>query len=292
MVEAELARMGPLAVAVAERATAPRRASRRRHDWKSGIAADVRHAHPRAPAQSRLLRDRHPDARDRHRRLHRGVQHRQRAAAADRCPIPNPEQLVDGVGDRRATTATARSSSREPVYEDWKRETRSFQSIGIWEYRTYNVASAQEPEQVQGIRATSSLFTVLGVAPALGRVFTAEEETPGHQRRRDQRRRVAQRILAAQPSAIGATMRLNGEPFEVIGVMPKGFEFPHGGNGVWVPFAMDGSGRAARLAFVLGGGAHAAGGDVRTGARRRRAGRPRAAAALRGEQRRRRDASR
>ncbi len=47
--------------------------------------------------------------------------------------------------------------------------------MGIWEYRTYNVASAQEPEQVQGIRATSSLFTVLGVSPALGRVFTKKK---------------------------------------------------------------------------------------------------------------------
>jgi hypothetical protein len=45
--------------------------------------------------------------------------------------------------------------------------------------------------------------------------------------------------LSASPSAIGQTLRLNGEPFEVIGVMPKGFEFPYRGNGVWLPFAKE-----------------------------------------------------
>ena len=60
----------------------------------------------------------------------------------------------------------------QPVYEDWRRETRTLESLGIYEYRTYNVASAQEPEQVAGLRASASLFTVLAVPPALGRVFT------------------------------------------------------------------------------------------------------------------------
>ena len=51
--------------------------------------------------------------------------------------------------------------------------------MGIWEYQTFNVASAAEPEQVQGVRASSSLFTVLGVPPLMGRIFTEEEEAPG-----------------------------------------------------------------------------------------------------------------
>ena len=44
--------------------------------------------------------------------------------------------------------------------------------MGICEYRTFNVASDQEPEQVPGIRASASLFTTLAVSPAMGRVFT------------------------------------------------------------------------------------------------------------------------
>ena len=152
-------------------------------------------------------------------------------------PYPNPDQLTlvwETEGDQRES----RNIVALPVYEDWKKETRSFSAMGIWEYRTYNVASTQEPEQVQGIRATSSLFTTLGVSPALGRVFTEEEEAPG--------RHVVvisdnvwRSHFAAQASAIGSTIRLNGQPFEVIGVMPKGFEFPYRRNGVWVPFAKE-----------------------------------------------------
>ena len=235
MVEAELARMGPLAIAVAERAR--RRAPRATASgWRSGLLADLRHA-------IRGLR------------INRGystiviltlaigigactaVFSIVNALLLGPLPYPRPHELVllweSDANNRDRTFVVA-----HPVYEDWKRETRSFAALGIWEYRTYNVASSQEPEQVQGIRATASLFTVLGVAPALGRIFSDEEEKPGH--------RVVvisdgvwRTHFAGQRSAIGSSIRLNGEPFEVIGVMPKGFQFPWRNNGVWLPFALD-----------------------------------------------------
>jgi putative ABC transport system permease protein len=236
VVEAELARMGSLALAVAERARRRRPASAELHDWKSGLAADFLHAF-RAIRLNRSFS---------------AIVVLTLAIGIGACtavfsivnallfgslPYPNPERLTlvwETDGDQRES----RNIVALPVYEDWKRETRSFSSMGIWEYRTFNLASTQEPEQVQGIRATTSLFTTLGVSPALGRVFTEEEEAPG--------RHVVvisdtvwRNHFAAQASAIGATIRLNGQPFEVIGVMPKGFEFPYRRNGVWVPFARE-----------------------------------------------------
>ena len=234
-VEAELARMGPLAIEVGERAR--RRAPHPTvSGWWSGLLADLRHA-------IRGLR------------INRGystiviltlaigigactaVFSIVNALLLGPLPYPRPDELVmlweSDANNRDRTFIVA-----HPVYEDWKRETRSFTALGIWEYRTYNVASSQEPEQLQGIRTTASLFTVLGVPPALGRIFTEEEEKPGH--------RVVvisdgvwRTHFAGQPSAIGASIRLNGEPFEVIGVMPKGFQFPWRNNGVWLPFALD-----------------------------------------------------
>jgi putative ABC transport system permease protein len=235
VVEAELARMGPLAIAVGERAR--RRAPHPTvSGWWSGLLADLRHA-------IRGLR------------VNRGystiviltlaigigactaVFSIVNALLLGPLPYPRPDQLVmlweSDANNRDRTFIVA-----HPVYEDWKRETRSFTALGIWEYRTYNVASSQEPEQLQGIRTTASLFTVLGVPPALGRIFTEEEEKPGH--------RVVvisdgvwRTHFAGQQSAIGSPIRLNGEPFEVIGVMPKGFQFPWRNNGVWLPFALD-----------------------------------------------------
>jgi putative ABC transport system permease protein len=235
VVESELARMGPLAVAVADRAK--RRARRHPHseDWRTGFTADIRHA-------LRAMR------------LDRGfatVVVLTLAIGIGACtavfsiinallwgslPYPNPEQLAivweSDKDDRTRTFIVA-----HPNYEDWKREANSFSAMGIWEYQTFNVASEAEPEQVQGIRATSSLFTVLGVPPAMGRVFTEAEEAPGH--------RVVvisdgvwRTHLGGRASAIGSSLRLNGEPYVVIGIMPAGFQFPWRNNGVWTPFAL------------------------------------------------------
>ena len=97
----------------------------------------------------------------------------------------------------------------------------------------------------------SSLFTVLGVPPAMGRIFSEAEEAPGH-RLVVISDGVWRTHLGGRPSAIGSSLRLNGEAYEVIGVMPRGFQFPWRNNGVWVPFALDRAGSPARFAFVLG----------------------------------------
>jgi putative ABC transport system permease protein len=231
MVEAELGRMGPLAVAVAERA---KRHRPHAADWTTGLVSDLRSA-------VRAIR------------LERGfstVVILTLAIGIGACtavfsivnallfgslPFPNPEELVvawETDGDHRDRVNIV----AHPVYEDWRRETRSFASMGIWEYRTFNVASDQEPEQVQGIRATPSLFTVLGVPPALGRVFTPEEDARG-----DRVAVVGDNIwrthLGGRASAIGSSIRLNGEAYEVIGVMPKGFDFPWRRHAIWIPFS-------------------------------------------------------
>jgi putative ABC transport system permease protein len=236
MVESELARMGPLALAVAARARRRRRALPESHDWKGGLAADFKHAIRgiglnRSFSAIVILT------------LAIGIGASTavfsivNALLLGSLPYPNPEQLTL-VWEMERDNRDARFIVAHPTYEDWKKETRSFSALGIWEYRTYNVASAQEPEQVQGIRATTSLFTTLGVSPALGRVFTEAEEAPGHHVVviSDS---VWRNHFAASASAIGSILRLNGEPFEVIGVMPKGFEFPYRRNGVWVPFAKE-----------------------------------------------------
>lgn len=233
VVESELARMGPLAAAVAERAKRRARTHLQTEDWRTGVVADFRHA-------LRAVR------------LDRGfsmVVVLTLAIGIGACtavfsiinallwgslPYPSPEQLAivwERDRDNRAQTFIV----AHPNYQDWRREANSFSAMGIWEYQTFNVASAAEPEQVQGVRASASLFTVLGVPPAMGRIFSEAEEA-GH--------RVVvisdgvwRTHLGGRTSAIGSSLRLNGDAYEVIGVMPRGFQFPWRNNGVWVPFA-------------------------------------------------------
>jgi putative ABC transport system permease protein len=125
-----------------------------------------------------------------------------------------------------------------PNYLDWRRSVKAFAETGIWEYLNYNFSGDGEAERVPGLRVSASTFTMLGVSPQLGRTFTAEEDAPGHD--------VAiigdglwRRRFAGRPDIIGHTARINGKPFEIIGVMPASFRFPSPTTGVWTPIAFN-----------------------------------------------------
>jgi len=234
VVEAELARMGSLAVVVVDRAKRRRhKADARFESRTTGLGADLRHAvrairlQPGFSAIVILT-------------LAIGIGACTtvfsliNALLLGSLPYPEPDRLVL-LWESAADAPSRRMIVALPVYEDWRRETRSFESMGIWEYRTFNVASDQEPEQVRGIRTTASVFTALGVPPAMGRVFSDEEDE------RQERVAVISDVvwrahLGGDPSALGRQVRLNGEPYQIVGVMPPGFQFPQQGTGVWVPF--------------------------------------------------------
>jgi putative ABC transport system permease protein len=167
-------------------------------------------------------------------------------------PYPHPQRLVL-LWESDADDPSVQFIASAPNYRDWVSGTSSFEALGIWEYRTFNLSATAEPEQVSGLRASSSLFDVLGVPPAIGRTFTRQEDTPGH--------RVAvisdaiwKVHFAGEPSVVGRSMRLNGETFEVIGVMPQGFVFPGKNMGVWIPiqFTERDESRDAHSFYVAG----------------------------------------
>ena len=148
-------------------------------------------------------------------------------------PFPEPDRLVM-LWEADADDPEDFSIVSEPNYTDWSRLATSFESTAIWEYQSFNLAGGDDPEQVLGLRVSSSLFTVLRVAPQIGRTFSPAEDAPGHDvvvisdalwRRR----------FDADPSVAGRNIRLNGRPFEVIGVMPESFRFVRQRDAVWVP---------------------------------------------------------
>jgi putative ABC transport system permease protein len=167
-------------------------------------------------------------------------------------PFPDPERLVllwETDADDPARTFIVAA----PNYADWVASARSFESLGIWAEMTFNLSTGVTPEQINGLRASSSLFSVLGIAPQIGRIFTPEEEPPGHA--------VAvisddvwRNHFARRHDVLGQRIRLNGDLHEVIGVMPPGFAFPYHGAGVWIPLAVtrqDGE-RGAHSFWVAG----------------------------------------
>jgi putative ABC transport system permease protein len=152
-------------------------------------------------------------------------------------PFPQPERLVmlweADADDQSQTNIVA-----APNYLDWQRGVKAFESTGIWEYLNFNFSGDGQAERVPGLRMSASTFTMLGVAPEIGRTFTPEEDQPGHD--------VAvishalwQRRFGGRPDIIGRTARINARPFEIIGVMPETFRFPNNTMGVWTPMAFN-----------------------------------------------------
>ena len=123
----------------------------------------------------------------------------------------------DGTGERFIISA--------PNWQDWRRQSTSFEHMAIWEQSRFNWPGDQEPEQVFGIRASSGLFPMLGIAATTG--------THVHRIRRSARHTTSWSSMTvcgdaasdARPDVIGQTMRVNGKPHEIIGVMPPHFIF-------------------------------------------------------------------
>src|SRR5262249_45280944 len=94
-------------------------------------------------------------------------------------------------------------------------------------------------ETVKGVRASPTLFTMLGVRAALGRTFRADEETPGLDHVVVLSHSVWQVWFGGGPGVVGHTGRVAGQPFSVVGVLPKEFQFLQPDFAIWMPMTVD-----------------------------------------------------
>jgi len=129
-----------------------------------------------------------------------------------------------------------------PNYWDFKIQNHVFDDIAILDSsgRGYNLSSSrggQEPEQVSGLRVSSNFFNVLGIAPLLGRTFLPEEEIRGKDQEVVLSYGLWKRRYGADTSLVGKTIKVDGEDFTVIGVMPSDFYWQIWGppRQLWVP---------------------------------------------------------
>jgi predicted permease len=149
-------------------------------------------------------------------------------------PYDRPEQL-----------AVVLHRGRNPVspanFVDWRREAGAFRALGAADYWPVNLGGTERPERVTGLHVTGDLLPLLGVAPQLGRLTAPDEGENGHDRVVVLGHRVWQRRFGRDPGVVGRSVRLDGEPHTVIGVMPRGFEFPPfwaKGAELWAPMPM------------------------------------------------------
>jgi len=122
-------------------------------------------------------------------------------------------------------------------YAEVRRASRSFTSLSAGSFASFNLATDDVPVRVSGEIATADYFATFGVAPLAGRVFTAEEDTPGNDKVVVVSERLWRTRLHADPAVVGQSLRINGLPLTVVGVMPKSFDPLLSDSEVWVPAA-------------------------------------------------------
>ncbi|MEX2262214.1 MAG: ABC transporter permease [Bryobacteraceae bacterium] len=134
-------------------------------------------------------------------------------------------------------------------FADWRKQSQSFEHMAATEMWGATLTGQDPAESLNGLRVSASLFPILGVNPALGRVLREEEEEPGRHRVVVLSHGLWQRRFGGDAATVGATMRLNGEAYTVVGVMPPEFHFPPfwaTQAEMWVPLAFDPERAASR----------------------------------------------
>jgi putative ABC transport system permease protein len=122
-------------------------------------------------------------------------------------------------------------------FADVKRQSTSFTKLCASHDASFNLATPEAPERVQGEYATADYFAAFGVQPIAGRVFTADEDMPGHGQVVVISERLWRTRLHVDPGVIGQPIRINGVSYTVVGVMPKTFDPLLKTDDVWIPEA-------------------------------------------------------
>jgi predicted permease len=165
-------------------------------------------------------------------------------------PFHEPDRLTM-VWEVRPRFNLPRVQAAPLNYVDWQ-QVQAFESLAAYVDIPVNLTGAGTPERLVAAQVTPNLLPTLGVDPLVGRWFVAPEGGPGQTAIAVLSYGLWQRRFGADRGIVGQTIRLDGQPHLVVGVMPRGFQFPHESVQVWTP--MDyaaGAGNPTRGGFFL-----------------------------------------
>ena len=137
-----------------------------------------------------------------------------------------------------------RASTGVPDYYDRIERTTVFSHLALLQTNGMTVGEPGRPERITGMAVTPSFFSLLYADAALGRTFTDAEGEPGAADVAIISHGMWQEQYAGAPDVLGRTIRINERPHEIVGVMPRGFEFQQADARVWVPLAFTAEQRA------------------------------------------------
>jgi putative ABC transport system permease protein len=153
-------------------------------------------------------------------------------------PYPHPEQLVYVQQVLSGFGINPFVWNRE--YVAWRNQSRTLSPIAAYMYSWFNLTGGGEPERVNSGVASASFFSLLGVRPAVGRLFLPEEDRPGGPPVAILSHSLWKRRFGGDPSVVGKAVTLDDKVYTVVGVLPATFVIPdqfRGDYALWVPLA-------------------------------------------------------
>jgi predicted permease len=148
-------------------------------------------------------------------------------------PYPDPHNLVE-IWNTYPTLPQAGLSGAD--FQNWREQAREFADMGGYRFVShgFNVAGQGDPQHLQGTYATSNLFSILGVSPFLGRVFSSGEDKPGSAPVVMISHRAWQNVFGGDSDAVGRLIILDGMGYTLIGVLPADFTLANWAD-LWLP---------------------------------------------------------
>jgi putative ABC transport system permease protein len=138
-------------------------------------------------------------------------------------PLPEPERIVSFGWQLPSGTAPANISPL--TFQHWQQHAQAFEGFAVTSGGSFGLVREGSIERLPGVAATSDFFKVIGVAPAVGRPFVADDTVPGAPPVAVVTHGLALRLFGGSAEALGAAMELNDRPYAVIGVMPASFAY-------------------------------------------------------------------
>jgi predicted permease len=166
-------------------------------------------------------------------------------------PYGNPDRIVTVWQDYRQRSGRDLEWTSPDTFFDWRDQNHVFAGISVLDGWLPTIL-AGEPEQLPGARVTYNIFSVLGVSPAIGRTFAAEEDKPNGRKVVILSDGLWKRRFGGERNVIGKDVLINGEKYSVIGVMPPRFEFPmEPAAQLWTPMQVDSTNSCGRDCITL-----------------------------------------
>ncbi|HEV2489586.1 MAG TPA: ABC transporter permease [Candidatus Acidoferrales bacterium] len=158
-------------------------------------------------------------------------------------PFQDPDRVVQ-ILETAAGLPYVSASGED--YFDWESQNHTLEasSITTWT-QDYNASGAGQPERVTAIRAEANFFSVIGAQPLIGRGFAPGEDQEGKDHVAVVSYGFWQRHFAGNADALGKSLELNSQPYIIVGVMPRWFNYPQATD-VWIPIDKTVKGTSAR----------------------------------------------